>query len=404
MKINEVIKLQEVTMKLKNQLPHIRLGVQILSMLLILAGILYGLPLLQGSLIFITILMGPVFCGWICPFGLLQDLMIRLSDLLHIKRKPLPKNFYKAMTPLRYLLLAISLFVTAGFVFTFFSYDPRAGIEAFLAGNQIALAGWAIIGTFLLLGLFYERPFCNSLCIEGAKYGALSIARPFTVVRNDDKCVDCGLCDRSCPMHITVSKVEQVRSPQCISCMNCVSACPKEGALSFDLMPFRRFHKGLLILAGTLFIAFGAIYTMIGNQYQSVDLTSASIESVTDTESLVGGDATGVADGVYTGTGTGYRGDMTVQVTVENEVITAVQIVSSSDDSKWLNRAYSTVASEIISTQTADVDTVSGATYSSMGIKEAVADALVSAGSTVAESIENDVTTSERSRGHGHSF
>jgi uncharacterized protein with FMN-binding domain len=205
-------------------------------------------------------------------------------------------------------------------------------------------------------------------------------------------------------MHITVSKVEQVRSPQCISCMNCVSACPKEGALSFDLMPFRRFHKGLLILAGTLFIAFGAIYTMIGNQYQSVDLTSASIESVTDTESLVGGDATGVADGVYTGTGTGYRGDMTVQVTVENEVITAVQIVSSSDDSKWLNRAYSTVASEIISTQTADVDTVSGATYSSMGIKEAVADALVSAGSTVAESIENDVTTSERSRGHGHSF
>ncbi|MBS7526145.1 FMN-binding protein [Fusibacter paucivorans] len=339
--------------------------------------------------------MGPVFCGWICPFGILQDLMIRLSNRLHIKRKVLPEKVHRALKPLRYLLFGISILLAVDFIFTLFSFDPRSGFEMFLAGNTVTAIGWGIIAGFLLLGLFYERPFCNTLCIEGAKYGLLSIAKPFAVVRNSESCISCGLCDRACPMHLTVSTADQVRSPQCISCMNCVAACPKDDALSFRIAPYPKRQIQLIATAAILFIVF---FVKFGGLNQTADLSSITIDDLSiDTETLSnGGDATGVANGTYIGTGTGFRGTMSVDVTVEDEVITAIQITDMSDDARWLNRAYNTVASSIISEQTANVDTVSGATYSSMGIKEAVSDALVSAGSTVAEVIENDVDTSKR--------
>lgn len=81
-------------------------------------------------------------------------------------------------------------------------------------------------------------------------------------------------------------------------------------------------------------------------------------------------------DGTYTGTGTGFRGETEVSVTVENGFITAITIDSYRDDEQYFSRAKSTVISEILSEQTPDVDAVSGATYSSNGIMEAVADAL----------------------------
>jgi uncharacterized protein with FMN-binding domain/NAD-dependent dihydropyrimidine dehydrogenase PreA subunit len=83
-----------------------------------------------------------------------------------------------------------------------------------------------------------------------------------------------------------------------------------------------------------------------------------------------------LADGTYTGSGTGFRGETTVSVTVKNGVITSVTVTSYSDDEKYFSRAESQVISEIIASQTASVDAVSGATFSSNGIMEAVANAL----------------------------
>lgn len=83
-----------------------------------------------------------------------------------------------------------------------------------------------------------------------------------------------------------------------------------------------------------------------------------------------------LADGVYTGTGTGFRGDTEVSVTVENGYITEIVIDSYRDDEQYFQRAKSSVLSAILTAQSPDVDAVSGATYSSNGIMEAVADAL----------------------------
>ena len=86
-------------------------------------------------------------------------------------------------------------------------------------------------------------------------------------------------------------------------------------------------------------------------------------------------------DGTYTGTGTGYRGEVKVQVKVEKKQITDVTVLSNQDDASFFNRATALIDS-IIEKQTWEVDSVSGATYSSRGIKEAVENALTGAKST----------------------
>ena len=82
-----------------------------------------------------------------------------------------------------------------------------------------------------------------------------------------------------------------------------------------------------------------------------------------------------LADGVYKGTGTGYAGDITVSVQIKDKQIAAIDILSSSDDAAFFNRAKA-VIDRIIESQTLDVDTVSGATFSSNGIISAVKNAL----------------------------
>ena len=83
-----------------------------------------------------------------------------------------------------------------------------------------------------------------------------------------------------------------------------------------------------------------------------------------------------LADGVYTGTGNGFRGQTKVSVTVAGGYITEIKILSYHDDDKYFSRAKKTIIPDVISAQSVDVDTVSGATYSSMGILDAILDAL----------------------------
>jgi uncharacterized protein with FMN-binding domain len=83
-------------------------------------------------------------------------------------------------------------------------------------------------------------------------------------------------------------------------------------------------------------------------------------------------------DGIFTGTAEAFRGDMTVQVDIEDGIIKSVEVVNHSDDRRWFNRAIG-VINTIISTQSAEVDTVTGATYSSKGIINGTKEALDSA-------------------------
>lgn len=88
-------------------------------------------------------------------------------------------------------------------------------------------------------------------------------------------------------------------------------------------------------------------------------------------------------DGTYTGTGTGFSGTITVQVVIEDGKIKDITILSATDDSPYLQNA-SALLKQIVALQSTNVDIVSGATYSSVGLISAVRDALQKAGGSSA--------------------
>jgi polyferredoxin len=358
---------------------------------------------MNSILLGVIVVMGPVFCGWICPFGTLQELFAKLGSKLGIKKYVMPKKLKMVLAFSRYILLLIAILITADFIFNILSLDPRANLTALLGSRVIAAAGWIIIFIFLGISMFFERPFCNYLCIEGAKFGLLGGARPLTITRNKETCVGCNKCNRACPMNVDVSSYNQVRSLQCINCMECVAACPVKNTLSVKVIPAKKILKqAALVSAAAAF--FFVVYKDINSDSLFNFLTSkvsASSSTMITGEIAAGyGDAAGIADGVYEGSGTGFRGSMTVEVTVKSQQITAIEVVQTNDDAKWFNRAYSTMASNIIKNQTAEVDTVSGATYSAMGIKQGVANALINAGGKNVKAVENNLPQAGRER-HG---
>ena len=110
------------------------------------------------------------------------------------------------------------------------------------------------------------------------------------------------------------------------------------------------------------------------NQQATTDSTTT--ETATSVSASTSSGSIALDDGTYTGSGTGFRGETTVSVVVENGYITSVKVTDYNDDQQYFSRAETTVINEIIAGQTPDVDAVSGATYSSNGIMEAVANAL----------------------------
>ncbi|MCD8146824.1 MAG: FMN-binding protein [Clostridiales bacterium] len=107
----------------------------------------------------------------------------------------------------------------------------------------------------------------------------------------------------------------------------------------------------------------------LAEEYAAMEAAALSQAAEDEAES-------GYQDGTYTGTGTGFGGEITLNVTVEGGEITGVEIVSASgEDPAYLSQAE-TLLDSIVSAQSADLDTVSGATFSSAGILEAAQNAL----------------------------
>lgn len=123
---------------------------------------------------------------------------------------------------------------------------------------------------------------------------------------------------------------------------------------------------------------------------EEVEAVVEETEEVTETTEEIEAKSTGsfdLKDGVYRGTGTGFAGDITVAVQIKDKQITSIEVVSTSDDAAFFNRAKA-VLDSMIEKQTYNVDTVSGATFSSKGLISAVKNALTgtkSSGTAVAK-------------------
>lgn len=178
----------------------------------------------------VAFFFGPLFCGYFCPLGTLQEWIGKLGKKLLGKRygKLIPQAVDRVLRYLRYVVLAVVVYQTAVTVkLVFVEVDPYYALFNFFTG-EVAWTAILVLVSVMVLSLFVERPWCKYLCPYGALLGLFNLIRVFPIRRREESCINCKKCDVACPMQIKVSTGKVVRDHQCISCHECLSgvACP----------------------------------------------------------------------------------------------------------------------------------------------------------------------------------
>lgn len=200
----------------------------------------------SGLIMMFGALGGRFACGWLCPFGLLQDLLNKI---------PFPKKLKtfkgdKLLRYLKYVILAVFVIILPMFVVDaigqaspyFCKYICPSGIFLggipLVAGNPMLrdaigfLFNWklTILIVTVLLSIIIYRPFCKYVCPLGAIYGMINPISLSKIKVDTDKCISCGKCAKECKMG--VDPVRNPGSAECIRCGKCAEVCPV-GAIDF---------------------------------------------------------------------------------------------------------------------------------------------------------------------------
>lgn len=343
----------------------------------------------------ITILLGRFFCGWMCAFGAMGDWLYTLSQkVFKIKVKISPK-VDNVLKYLKYVVLIAFFALIWIFDMSFLdSSNPWSVFGILTSITHITDLGSIITGfTFgviilliiMIFSLFIERFFCRYLCPLGAIFTIISRFGLTKVRKTKSNCGSCKLCTAKCSMGINLDKYDIVKSGECIHCYKCVSVCPKKNAIP---SVFKK-ELGPVYASVVAVLAISSIY-FTGNFITNNFATGTSFAAVNIKNTSGIGD---YIDGVYEGTGTGFRGQITVSVTVEDGLIKSIEMISNHDDPEYFDRSFNAVTSDIIYNQTPNVDAVSGATYSSNGIMEAVTNALKNAKQDAQTETTTETTT-----------
>lgn len=193
-----------------------------------------------GFLIFIGALAGRFVCGWLCPFGLFQDLLYKIPFLKKVGNFPGDKQLRK----LKYVVLIVFVILLPMFVVDILGQGApyfcklicpagtlEGGIPLVLLNKSVRSAlGWlyvwknALLLAVIILSVLIYRPFCKYICPLGAVY---SVFNPIAVFRyrvDREACVGCGACARACKMQ--VNPAERPNHPECIRCGVCKKTCP----------------------------------------------------------------------------------------------------------------------------------------------------------------------------------
>ncbi len=195
---------------------------------------------IAGFLMFVGALIGRFVCGWLCPFGLIQDLLHKI---------PFPKKLRtfrgdRLLRKLKYVVLAVFVILLPLFLVDILGQGApyfckllcpvgtlEGGIPLVLLNKALrGTIGWlytwktAILAVTLLVSIVIYRPFCKYLCPLGAIY---SVFNPISVFRyrvDRKKCIGCGACAKRCDMGC--DPTENANDLECIRCGKCSRSCP----------------------------------------------------------------------------------------------------------------------------------------------------------------------------------
>ena len=194
-----------------------------------------------GFLAAIGILVGRFICGWLCLFGLVEELLYRIpAPKLHI-----PQKLDKGLRCCKYGFLLVMVFGLPFFfrdslgmgmpffckyvcpVGTLEGGVPLVLLSAGMRKTIGALFAWkfALLLICLLSCVFIYRPFCKYVCPLGAFYALFQKVSLLRMRVDEDACIHCGRCAKVCRMNVDPSRTPN--SAECIRCGECVSACPK---------------------------------------------------------------------------------------------------------------------------------------------------------------------------------
>ena len=188
---------------------------------------------------------GRFVCGWLCPFGLFQDLLYKIP-FFH-KKKQLP--CHAVLKYGKYLVLFGLVIIGSGFLFTGFVKIPAfckylcpsgtlmGAIPLLFADKMLrsqvgGLFYWklAILIILIVFSIKIYRPFCQYLCPLGAIYGWFNRFSLVQIYWEKAACISCNACQMACPVDLPPEKISV--STECIRCGKCVEACPVD-CLSF---------------------------------------------------------------------------------------------------------------------------------------------------------------------------
>ena len=180
-----------------------------------------------------TLLWGRVFCGFLCPFGALQDLIDRFVPK-RLKR-PLPQWIHDRAVYAKYGILAlIVLPALAGSQVSLYQYFEPFGTVFFMSPS---IGLWIIAGAFLTASVVIPRFYCRYACPLGAALGLLSLVSLNRITRVE-QCDHCKVCEQKCP-------TGAIRGPkidfhECVRCNVCeVQLIEKTGVCQHDMEVIR---------------------------------------------------------------------------------------------------------------------------------------------------------------------
>jgi MauM/NapG family ferredoxin protein len=208
------------------------------------AGTIPGALVWAAALIALTLVLGRVFCGWVCPLGTVQQLASFLFSG-RTRRESLSVNRYRRWYALKYYILAALLVGALAGTLQTGLLDPlsltarglASGLWPALPGGRPAPGGW--LAALLLLGIvlasrWIPRLFCRAFCPLGALLGVFARFAVFRIHRRDQACTACTLCAFACQG--ADEPLGRHRVGECMVCLNCLPACPEQ-AMSYRALP-----------------------------------------------------------------------------------------------------------------------------------------------------------------------